>query len=98
MLVGPVEEAYFTTTVSPTPIPSESMIPPPPLHYSPFPSGQQAIPEAKNESWSFPADFWWGVAGAAYQIEGGAKAEGRVSCLIGLFDVGLMLILMFVFA
>lgn len=81
LLVGPVEEAYFTTTVSPTPIPSESMIPPPPLYYSPFPSGQQVPEEVRNESWSFPRDFWWGVAGAAYQIEGGAKAEGRVSRL-----------------
>ena len=33
--------------------------------------------ELKNESWSFPKDFWWGVAGAAYQIEGAAKDEGR---------------------
>lgn len=31
----------------------------------------------KNSSWSFPKGFWWGVASAAYQVEGGAKAEGR---------------------
>ena len=31
----------------------------------------------KNQSWSFPKGFWWGVASAAYQIEGAAKAEGR---------------------
>lgn len=78
LLIGPVEEAYYTTTVSPTPIPSGSLIPPPPLYYSPFPSGQQVPAEMKNESWSFPKDFAWGVAGAAYQIEGGVKAEGRV--------------------
>ena len=32
---------------------------------------------AKNQSWSFPSDFFWGVASAAYQVEGAAKAEGR---------------------
>lgn len=93
LFVGPVEEASTTTTVAPTPIPSESLIPPPPLYYSPFPTGQQVPRERKNESWSFPKDFWyvhtleiiarsnlsnrWGVAGAAYQVEGAAKDEGR---------------------
>lgn len=59
LLVGPVTSAAVTTTASATPVPSSSLIPPPPLYYSPFPSGQQAIPEMKNESWSFPADFWY---------------------------------------
>ncbi|KAK5125738.1 hypothetical protein LTR85_012012 [Meristemomyces frigidus] len=77
LLVGPVTSASITTTVSATPVPSSSLIPPPPLYYSPFPSGQQYPMEPKNESWSFPKDFWWGVAGAAYQIEGAAKSEGR---------------------
>lgn len=31
----------------------------------------------KNESWSFPKDFFLGVAGAAFQIEGAAQAEGK---------------------
>jgi len=31
----------------------------------------------KNESWSFPKDFWFGVASAAVQAEGAAKAEGK---------------------
>lgn len=31
----------------------------------------------KNESWSFPKDFYLGVAGAAFQIEGAAKADGK---------------------
>jgi beta-glucosidase/6-phospho-beta-glucosidase/beta-galactosidase len=30
-----------------------------------------------NESWKFPAGFWWGVASAAYQVEGAVKDEGR---------------------
>jgi beta-glucosidase len=77
LLVGPVDIAETTTTVSPTPVPSSSLIPPPGLYYSPFPSGQQIFEAPKNESWSFPKDFWWGVAGAAYQIEGAAKDEGR---------------------
>lgn len=32
---------------------------------------------SKNESWKFPSGFWWGVASAAYQIEGAAADEGR---------------------
>lgn len=31
----------------------------------------------KNETWKFPKGFWWGVASAAYQIEGAAADEGR---------------------
>lgn len=59
LLVGPVTSASITTTVSATPVPSSSLIPPPPLYYSPFPSGQQYPMEPKNESWSFPKDFWY---------------------------------------
>lgn len=81
LLVGPVSSASITTTVSATPVPSSSLIPPPPLYYSPFPTGQQYPMQPKNESWSFPRDFWWGVAGAAFQIEGAVKAEGRGPCI-----------------
>ena len=77
MFVGPVEIASITTTVPATPVPSSSLIPPPPLYYPPFPSGAQNPAFEKNESWSFPKDFFWGVASAAYQIEGAAKDEGR---------------------
>lgn len=77
LLVGPVSSAAVTTPATATPVPTSSLIPPPPLYYSPFPSGQQYPMEVKNESWSFPKDFYWGVAGAAYQIEGAAKSEGR---------------------
>lgn len=77
LLIGPVEVANTTTTYSPTPVPSSSLIPPPPIYYSPFPTGQQVPLVPKNESWSFPDDFWWGVAGAAFQVEGAAKDEGR---------------------
>ena len=57
LLVGPVASALVTTTMIPTPIPSSSLIPPPPLYYSPFPAGQQQPLEMRNESWSFPKDF-----------------------------------------
>ena len=59
LLIGPVSEAATTTTVAATPVPSSSLIPPPPLYYPPFPTGAQVAPTAKNESWSFPRDFWY---------------------------------------
>lgn len=77
MFVGPVEIANITTTVPATPVPSSSLIPPPPLYYAPFPTGAEVPAYQKNESWKFPKDFFWGVASAAYQIEGAAKDEGR---------------------
>ncbi|QIW95185.1 hypothetical protein AMS68_000703 [Peltaster fructicola] len=77
IFIGPVAEASITTTVAATPVPSQSLVPPPPLYYSPFPAGQQIPLASKNESWSFPKDFWRGVAGAAYQVEGAAKDQGR---------------------
>jgi beta-glucosidase len=77
LFVGPVSTAAVNTTVAPTPVPTNELIPPPGLYYSPFPSGQQVPVIAKNESWKFPSGFWWGVASAAYQVEGAAQAEGR---------------------
>ena len=77
LFVGPVSTALVNTTVAATPIPSSELIPPPGLYYSSFPTGQQIPVVTKNESWSFPKGFWWGVASAAYQIEGAVKAEGR---------------------
>lgn len=59
LLIGPVAVAETTTVYSPTPVPSSSLIPPPPLYYSPFPTGQQVPLVVKNESWSFPEDFWY---------------------------------------
>lgn len=69
--------ASVNTTVSPTPVPSSELIPPPPLHYPSWMSGPQSPFVTKNESWSFPKDFWWGVASASYQVEGAVKDEGR---------------------
>ncbi|KAB8291666.1 hypothetical protein EYC80_006466 [Monilinia laxa] len=77
LFVGPVEKATTNTTVSPTPIPTAELIPPPPLYYPSFPPGAQVPLAQKNESWKFPSGFFWGVASASYQIEGAAADEGR---------------------
>ena len=58
LLIGPVAVAETTTTYSPSLVPSSSLIPPPPVYYSPFPTGQQVPLVGKNESLSFPEDFW----------------------------------------
>ena len=63
--------------MEPTPVPTSELIPPPPLYYAPFPTGHQSALVTKNESWKFPHGFYWGVASAAYQVEGAAQAEGR---------------------
>ncbi|KAI9650373.1 hypothetical protein NHQ30_000386 [Ciborinia camelliae] len=77
LFVGPIETAAITTTVSPTPIPTSELIPPPPLYYPSSPSGAEMPLAQKNESWKFPSGFWWGVSSAAYQMEGAAADEGR---------------------
>jgi hypothetical protein len=77
LFVGPISTATMNTTMAATPVPTNELIPPPGLHYSSFPSGPQIPLATKNESWSFPKGFWWGVASAAYQVEGAVKAEGR---------------------
>ena len=59
LLIGPVEVAETTTVYEPSPVPSSSLIPPPPIYYSPFPTGQQVPLVPKNESWAFPEHFWY---------------------------------------
>lgn len=58
----------FTSTVSPTPVPTSELVFPPTLYNAP------EVPQ--NES-LLPSDFIWGVAGSAWQIEGGLQIEGR---------------------
>ncbi|KAF2765140.1 glycoside hydrolase [Teratosphaeria nubilosa] len=77
ILVGPISTAAINTVVAAAPVPSTSLVPPPPIYYSPWPIGHQAPQYIKNESWSFPKDFIWGVSGAAYQTEGAAKDGGK---------------------
>ncbi|KAF9876800.1 hypothetical protein CkaCkLH20_05646 [Colletotrichum karsti] len=65
----PVSPPPFTTTVSPTPVPSSELIKPPPHPLGPN--------RTEIQNLTFPGDFQWGFAGAALQIEGAIKNEGR---------------------
>lgn len=82
MSISPVQ-----STVDPTPVPSESLTPPPPLYYPPlpFPGGAQVPLQVRNESWKFPQSFLRGISGSAFQIEGAVKAEGRGPSIVSSF-------------
>lgn len=60
-----VERGLYSTTVSPTPVPSSELVLPPPLYFQP------------HDCYRFPEDFILGVAGSATQIEGAVADEGR---------------------
>lgn len=62
----------FTTTVSPTPVASSELVFPPAL-YSACPQSADAC----IDCYKLPSDFIWGVAGSAFQIEGGLTSDGR---------------------
>ncbi|KAI1803942.1 beta-glucosidase [Daldinia bambusicola] len=64
-----VEPPPFTTTVTPTPIPSSQLVKPTPLPFS--------IGKGETDDFKFPEDFEWGFAGAALQVEGAVKTQGR---------------------
>lgn len=67
----------YTTTVSPTPVPTSELILPPPLYFGP------------HDCYSFPEDFMLGVSGAAAQIEGAVADEGRSPAVTDLLgDLG----------
>ena len=68
--VGPLETATITTTVEPTPEPSEF---PKPNYIHPLVPSY--ISELGNAT--LPDNFLWGVASAAFQIEGAVDAEGK---------------------
>ena len=71
--IGPIATATITTTVDPTPEPS--VYPNPKSGFHPYvPSYEPGLHDVK-----LPANFQWGFASAAYQIEGAAKDEGKVS-------------------
>ncbi|KAJ8507773.1 hypothetical protein ONZ45_g9889 [Pleurotus djamor] len=72
-IVGPVEQLPFTTTVLPsTPIALPSS--PPPLYPEWFaPAPRSIFPELK-----LPPDFKFGVATAAYQVEGAIKLDADI--------------------
>ncbi|KAF8915723.1 glycoside hydrolase superfamily [Mucidula mucida] len=71
-IVGPVEAPPFTTTCVPSAPVTLPSTPPPlyPSFYAPAP--QDILPDLK-----FPPGFLFGVATAAYQVEGAAKDEGK---------------------
>ncbi|KAH8801374.1 beta-glucosidase [Xylogone sp. PMI_703] len=61
----------FTTTVSPTPVPTSSLLFPP-AQYEPCPHSFSCL-----STYSLPEDFVWGVASSAWQVEGATMSEGR---------------------
>ncbi|KHN99139.1 glycoside hydrolase [Metarhizium album ARSEF 1941] len=59
------ETALYSTTVSPTPVPTSELVLPPPDYFGP------------TDCYNFPAGFSFGVASSAGQIEGAAAREGK---------------------
>ncbi|KAL4913610.1 glycoside hydrolase superfamily [Aspergillus aurantiobrunneus] len=64
-LVNYTTVGLYTTTVSPTPVPSTELALPPRDYFGP------------TDCYNFPEDFLFGVAGSAAQIEGAIALEGR---------------------
>ncbi|KAJ5301270.1 hypothetical protein PENANT_c023G02248 [Penicillium antarcticum] len=60
----------FSTTVSPTPVPSSELVLPPRDYFGP------------TDCYDFPKDFVFGVAGSAAQIEGAVALDGRSPSLL----------------
>ena len=58
--------------MSPTPVASSELVYPPPL-YTACPDSADAC----IDCYKLPKDFIWGVAGSAFQIEGGLTVDGR---------------------
>ena len=62
----------YSTTVSPTPIPTSELILPPADYFGPGSSSSRS-----SDCYNFPRGFMFGVAGSAAQIEGAVASEGR---------------------
>lgn len=62
----------YSTTVSPTPVPTAELILPDPLYFN------------SSDCYKFKKDFILGVAGSAGQIEGAAADEGKSPTLLDL--------------
>lgn len=60
----------YTTTVSPTPVPSSELVLPP------------AAPFPPPVDYDFPDDFIFGVASSSYQVEGAVAMEGRTPSIL----------------
>lgn len=61
----------FTTTVSPTPVPTQSLFFPP-AQYEPCPGSSACV-----DAYRLSEDFIWGLASSAWQFEGGLMSDGR---------------------
>ncbi|KAK7959405.1 glycoside hydrolase family 1 protein [Apiospora aurea] len=70
------ERGMYSTTVSPTPVPTSELVLPPPSYFQP------------QDSYYFPKDFEFGVAGSASQIEGAIADEGRTPTLMEIVTIG----------
>jgi hypothetical protein len=66
------ETSVFSTTVSPTPLPSSELVLPPAEYFGP------------SDCYHFPADFMFGVAGSSAQIEGATADEGKGPSLMDI--------------
>ena len=66
------ETGVYSTTVSPTPVPTSELILPPADYFGP------------TDCYYFPEDFIFGMAGSAAQIEGAVAEEGRAPTIMEL--------------
>ena len=66
----------YSTTVSPTPVPSSELVLPPRDYFGP------------TDCYYFPEDFMFGVAGSAGQIEGAVAEEGKTPSLLEIAITG----------
>ncbi|KAM0239013.1 hypothetical protein ACHAP5_008385 [Fusarium lateritium] len=66
------ETGIFSTTVSPTPIPSSELVLPPRDYFGP------------SDCYNFPKNFSFGVASSASQIEGATAEEGKSPSLMDI--------------
>lgn len=66
------KSSVFSTTVEPTPVPSESLVLPPRDYFGP------------EDCYNFPPDFLFGVSSSASQIEGATAEEGKAPSLMDI--------------
>ncbi|KAE8365577.1 glycoside hydrolase superfamily [Aspergillus caelatus] len=70
--VGFNQTSVYSSTVSPTPIPSSELVLPPRDYFGP------------SDCYQFPNDFVFGVASSASQIEGAAADEGKAPSIMDI--------------